>query len=485
MSDRAKAGRSMAWSAIESASLALISFGTLILYSRMLSVSTFGLFSVALAVIELLDVLVRMLFHDALVQRPEVTERHFDTAFTATMGLSLVLTGACWLAAPLFAELVKDPQAASVLRWMSLALPCAALTATVVARQRREFAFKSLAIRSFIGRMVGAGAGLVLVFMGAGIWALVAQQVLIALVGSLVLWFSGAKLPRLRFAWVECKELLGFGLYSVSSLILTFAIKRLFTILAGIGLGTHAAGVLNLAFRAVDAFNAIAGTAVAQVALPLLSSLQNDRTRLVRVYQTASAFTCLVMYSCFMGLGALAPEVVELMFGQRWLEASPYVTILSCLIIVQAPRILIVPLLTSVGRPAASMTARAAELVVMLAALLVSGVPTLDWAVGIWVARELVGFPIMGWILKSETGLGARQQLRGVWPPLVASVLMALGIWGIRTLLPADLSALSRACILIPCGAVIFLITIWLVDRKLVRDVIGFAGSIVQKRRAS
>ena len=44
----------------------------------------------ALALIELLGILVTMLFHNALVQRADATDLHFNTAFTATMALSVV-----------------------------------------------------------------------------------------------------------------------------------------------------------------------------------------------------------------------------------------------------------------------------------------------------------------------------------------------------------------------------------------------------------
>jgi O-antigen/teichoic acid export membrane protein len=181
-------------------------------------------------------------------------------------------------------------------------------------------------------------------------------------------------------------------------------------------------------------------------------------------------------------LGALAPEVVELMFGGKWLEASPYVAVLACLIVVQAPRILIAPMLTAIGRPADSMIGRAVELSVMLAALLASGVPTLESAMTIWVARELIGFPVMGFILQRATGLGAVEQLRGVAKPLVASLVMCAAILAARGLI-ADLSALARLSMLVPTGAAVFIGTICLIDMPLVKDLSGFALSSVQRQQ--
>ncbi|MCI0365510.1 MAG: oligosaccharide flippase family protein, partial [Phycisphaerales bacterium] len=143
--DRSKVATSVLWSAVEHGGLALVSFASLIIYSRFLSPSDFGLFSIVLAAVELLGVLASMSFHDALVQREKITKLHFDTAFTFTLGLSLVLLIGCWVLAPTFAQLVESPAAAAVLSWTALCFPCSAITATIVAQQRREFAFRVLA----------------------------------------------------------------------------------------------------------------------------------------------------------------------------------------------------------------------------------------------------------------------------------------------------------------------------------------------------
>ena len=187
--------------------------------------------------------------------------------------------------------------------------------------------------------------------MGAGLWSLVLQQILIAAVGSLVLWVASDETPRLRFRYAEFKQLVGFGALSVSGLLLSSSIRRVFTLLASWFLGVEAAGYLNLSFRVVDVFWAIAATAVAQVALPLLAGIQFDTVRLKRAYQSSTQLSCLALYPCFVGLAAVAPDIVELLFGARWQPSSPYVAVLGFLVLLQVPRLVFTPLLTALGRP--------------------------------------------------------------------------------------------------------------------------------------
>lgn len=481
--DRERTAKSALWSLIENAGLALISMGTLVVYTHLLSTAEFGLFAVVLALVELLQIFVTMFFHDALVQREDATELHFDTAFTFGVVLSFGLVALCLLLAPTFAAAVSEPRAESVMRAMSLCFPAAAVSATIVARQRRELSFRPLALRSLVGRFAGAGIGVVLIVAGAGVWGLIAQQVLIQAVGSAILWKTCESRPRLRFGAKELEDLARFGVYSMGSLFLVFGVKRVFAVVTGIFLGVEVAGYLNLSFRAIDVFWSIAATAATQVALPTLASLQHDMPRLRRAFQFATGFVCVVLYACFIGIGALSPEIVALMFGEKWLPAAPYITVLALLVLVQGPRVLVAPLLTALGRPKDLLLSKAAELAFVVLALGITRVPSLSWAVGIWVGRELLALPITLRLLKRASGLGALEQLRGAWVPLTASLLMVAAVLLGRYLLPAGAGVVTRLVLLVPLGAVAFLGAVFALDRELVKSLLAFAQSALSRAR--
>jgi O-antigen/teichoic acid export membrane protein len=472
--NRRTTAKSLLWSTVENGGLALISFVSLIVYLRLLSAADFGLYAAALALVEVLGVLVTMLFHNALVQRREISERHFDTAFCATLVLSLIMALACWALAPLFAALVHRPSAAPVLAWMGLIFPCSGVSATLVARQRRDLEFRSLAMRSLIGRLAGGGIGIAAACLGAGLWSLVLQQILIAAISSAVLWASAAQRPRLRFGYAEFRQLIGFGALSVSGLLLSTSIRRIYTLLASFLLGVEMAGYLNLSFRVVDVFWAIAATAVSQVALPMLAGLQANAARFKRAYQFSTQFSCLALYPCFVGLAAVAPDLIELLFGRRWLPSAPYVMVLGFLVLVQAPRLLITPVLTALGRPRDPLVGLVAELVFMLGLSAAIGMGSLPAAIAIWVASECVLALVSTAVLRRATGYGMLEQSRGILKPLLASLLMAAAVIETRWQLPPDFSPLLRLTILLPAGAIVFTATAAFLDRQLVGDFLDF-----------
>ena len=464
MVETSKTAKSLFWSGLENAGLAVISLVGLIFYSRLLSPSDFGLFSVALSVFELCSLLVTMVFHDALIQRKTVKDTHFDSAFTVCMFLSVVMVVASWFCAPLFERLTGMTGAGAVFFAMSLAYPALAASSTIVARQRRDLRFKALAIRSLGGRVTGAAIGLVAAIYGLGVWSLVIQQICTACVGSIVLWLAADYKPRFRFSLQSTSEIANFGMLSTLNLVISFSAKRLFVFLAGIRIGLTDAGFLNIAFRVVDMLWSILATAVTQVSLPMLVDLRSEEARLSRAYQKSVSFSCLLLFPCFTGIALVAPELISLVFGSRWQQAAFGVTLLALLAVMQTPRLFANPLLTALGRPQDVLVSVGFELVVLLALMSLLDISNFGLALAVWMLSETAPIAISTLMLRRVTKYGILEQYSGATKPLVAVALMACAVEACRIAVPSNFDDLRRILLMIPVGAVTYTVAVVLID---------------------
>src|SRR3954453_17715398 len=173
MALRHKAAKSILWSGLESGSTSLIAFLSLVVLAKLLQPRDFGVFSVSLAVVETAGIFTNMIFHDALVQRSVVTEKHFDSAFTVSIFLSLIVYALLWIAFPYVALAVQDDRVRDVGRTLGLGLLITGPAGVLAAKQSREFGFRLLAMRTLAGRLGGATFGIVSACLGLGLWALV------------------------------------------------------------------------------------------------------------------------------------------------------------------------------------------------------------------------------------------------------------------------------------------------------------------------
>jgi hypothetical protein len=125
--------------------------------------------------------------------------------------------------------------------------------------------------------------------------------------------------------------------------------------------------------------------------------------------------------------------------------------------------------------PRDSLIGLLAELIFMLGAVWLSGVPSLPWAIGIWAGSECVLVLVSGWVLRRATGYSVFEQFYGVLNPLLAALLMASVVFATRMQLPANIGALLRLTILVPLGAMVYAGAIFLLDKQVVKDFLLFA----------
>ena len=482
---RTGVGRSLGWALFEGFGLSGLSLFSLVIFAWTLTPYEIGIGAVALSVVQMLTMFVEMLFHDALVQRRHVDQVHYDTAFTFCFVMGCAFSGLCWLGAPLLGRAMGDPLAGDVLAWMSLSMPFMGLSSSLMARMRREMEFRALALRAVLGRTGAFVIASVLAFSGAGVWALVAQQVLLVALATLALWVLGRHHPKFRFAWRPFRELWSFGLRATAGLSVEFITGRVFMLQLGMLLGAEAAGFFSLAQRVVEMLRALIAGAVTQLALPVLARLQ-DTPRLLRpVFRSSTQLTAAATFPVFLGLVAVAPEAISVVFGPRWLPSVPAISALSLMTLIVFARVYSGPAMSATGRPELQFLVKLAELPALLVLPLVAA-PTLAIAVAAWVLRAVLALPVDVAMLRRATGLSPRAQFRGLGRILLLASIMAIAVAALSRTLPGGIPEAPRLVLLVASGAALYAALLYGVRPDLMRRLIALVmGRTVREEKQS
>lgn len=485
--NREVAARALVWTLLESFGLSGLSVVTLVVLSRYLGPEEFGVASVALAIVQMLVVLVERLFHDPLIQRPALGPKDVDSAFTATLGLGVFLTVAVWLTAPTWGRMIGKPEMAPILQWMSISIFGAALASVLTALHRREMAFHALAVRSLAARSSAAVIAVVMVVAGLGVWSLVAQQVLTFTLSAAALWWLSA-VARPKFGWstAAVKDLLKVGIPTTLQQFIWIANSRVFLVFAGAQLSAAAVGQIALAFRVVDMMRDMLAQAVSQLALPLFARVERDGGDRTVVFIKAVAMTSVSMFPVFACLALMAPEVVEVAFGARWIPAAPYVSMLALLTVHFFPRMFVTPLLSALGRPSSIMVGSLSQTVFMVLMFTVAAThPSPALVMAVWAGRLLISTPIDMWFLKKLSGIGYVDQWRGAFVPALACAVAAAGVLGLQWVWTPPASAWLRLLIAVPLGALLYVAAVQVLKPALLRELLGMVRMAIARKKKS
>lgn len=472
-------GRSrLFWSAINNWSSALLSFAIVVILARLLTPQDFGLVGLATAVVAVGSILTTDTVSAAIVQRQGLEDIHLQSAFWGMMALGTVVCGVAIALAPVVSNLFGDPRLTAVLRVISLRLIFDALSTVPFGLLTKRQDFKSLAFRSWISNGIAGIIGAALALAGAGVWALVIQQLAAGALNVGVCLPRTGWRPRFAFSLSHAYDLLPFSTYTMLSRACSFGNNYAVRLIIGNSLGVSDVGYYSFARRIYEMSSDSLGGVVISMAFPHFAEKQDRPAEIVSALFRSASRTSLVVFPAFLGLAAVAPDLIPLLFGAKWAPAIPVVQLFALRSILYASGGIHDSIIRARGKLnwwlaynvgtalltlCGSLIAVRYGLIAVALALFI--IDLIVEPVVIFMIMKLVNFSLRGYLI-----LFAR--------PLVAAIGMALAVLTLRHFLQFDqLPASIKVLLELITGAVTYTALVVSVARTQAAEFIRYVFS--------
>jgi teichuronic acid exporter len=342
--------RAVSWSYVLNVGRITTTLVLSLVLARLLGPEAFGLIAMANVYVMFVELLVRQGLFVALVQRPGLTDRHLDTAFWLTVAAVTVLTPLSMLASVPWAAMNRLPDLAPVIVGLSLLVPLRGLSVVQEAIFHRKLNYKVLAIRGNVATVIGGVVGLGLALGGAGVWSLVAQQLVAAGVELVMIWYASSWRPSRRYAREDARELLGFGSKTILASFGNFANHRADALLIGLLFGPVAVGLYRMAARLIETALDFAIGGIQTVSLPELSKFVTDPPAFRRRALELMRLVAVIAAPAYAIL-AVSSDALFRLLGDEWAAAADPLKLLALLGFTAAVFNLAGPILDASGRP--------------------------------------------------------------------------------------------------------------------------------------
>ena len=314
-------GNALKWAMVMNSGTRGIATAVTFLLAAMLGPGDFGIVAVALIYIAFVRMLLEQGFVTAIIQREQLDPEHLDSAFWLNVGWCLVLAGISYLSAGWWADVNRMPRLEDVIKVLSILIVVEGLGIVQHALMERQLDFKRLALRSNLSVVLGGAVGIPLALAGAGVWALVAQQLVLESTLLVMMWVLNSWRPGLRFSRAHARELVGFSASVFAANLAGFVNRRADALLMGIFWGPVAVGLYRLADRLVDVLLEVTMRPVGLVSLPVLSRLQNDPEQLREAVAKCLRTTLLIAVPVLLVVIATSDEIMAVL-GPDWAQAG-------------------------------------------------------------------------------------------------------------------------------------------------------------------
>lgn len=431
MSVQRQFGKAVAWMAFGLWVEQAFNFLVFVVLARLLGAEAFGLLAMAAVFIVLSEFLVRQTISEYLIVSDNLRPAHINAAFWILALFSLVLAGALALVAGPISRAYGAPEVAPVIQALCATIPMVALSSPSVALLRRDLQFRVLSLRAIAGVVAGGVVGLVLAFSGFGVWALVAQRLVMIAVNAVMAWFAVSWRPSLATDLDAARDVARLGFSVVVLRGAEIARTQLPIAMVGGAMGPVAAGYYSIAWRIIELSTFL-------MASPVLQAAQPAFAQMVRLGEDAGQFLLKIVriigflaFPAYIGLGLLALPFLSVLFGAKWVDAAPVLSAMAALGVYLSIEAQHQAFCLAQGRALRISLMTWAEAAAIVLALWLTLPLGLVWATASVPAVLVLLWPVRLAIVAAGSGLRPTELLAPHIRPFVLSAAMGALVFGL------------------------------------------------------
>ena len=309
----------VAWNFIEKILIRGVSFFIGIILARLLSPSDYGLIGMLAVFISISNVFIEGGLAKALIQRQNCQDIDFSTAFVANVGISLVIYLIMYISAPRIADFYNEPILIDLTRILSLNFILGSFNIVQRAKMMAKVDFKSLAQINVISTIISGLVGILMAYFGCGVWALVGQTLCSTIVLIILFPIYSRWKPSFKFSIASFRQLFGFGSKLMVTGVYSVVLNNISTICIGKFYRSQQLGFFTRASQFSELISTTSYEVIGNVTFPVLSELQNDKSKLVEVYRKSLFFTALIIFPIMILTTLLARPMIIVLLTEKWL----------------------------------------------------------------------------------------------------------------------------------------------------------------------
>ncbi|MBW7897485.1 Teichuronic acid biosynthesis protein TuaB [Candidatus Brocadiaceae bacterium B188] len=350
MSLRERTIKGLTWSGTSQVITQISQFSITAILARLLSPNDFGLLGMTVVFTNFINIFCEMGVSGALIQRQDLDERHYSSVFWLNIMAGIVLTFITIAISPYIAKFYSEPKLKPILMLISINFFITSFTIVQKTILSKDMDFKKIAVIDIVAVIISGVVGIYFAYLGYGVWSLIYRLLALTSISMILLWALSTWKPKFIFSMDAIKDIFSFSANLMGFNVINYIARNIDNLLIGKFLGSEPLGYYTLAYRLMlYPIQNISGV-IGKVMFPAFSRIQNDLEKVRTTYLKMIKAISLVTFPLMFGLFAVAPEFVNVLFGEKWQPTVMLIRILCICGIFQSVGTTVGNIILSQGR---------------------------------------------------------------------------------------------------------------------------------------
>lgn len=455
------------WKFSERMAAQIVTFIVTIVLARLITPEEYGVIALITIFITIANVFVVSGFGNALIQKKDADNIDFSSVFYFNIIFSLFIYFVIFTIAPYVASFYDMDILKPVLRILALKIVLAGINSIQQAYVSREMMFRKVFISTLIGTIVSAFVGIGLAIAGAGVWALVAQQLSNALSDTIILWIIVKWRPILIFDFSRVVGLIKYGWKILATNLINAVYDNLKNLIIGKKYSSIDLAYYSKGKQFPELFVTNINSAIGSVLFPAMALIQDDKQRLKESIRKSIMISSFIMLPLMAGLFVVADDVVTLLLTDTWSFCVPYLRI-ACIYLSTYPiNTANLQALNAIGRSDYYLKLELIKRSVGIILIVI----TMNYGV-FWIASSDIIVTIFAIIVNTYPNskilnYSLIEQIKDLLPNIIRSLVMAIIVYIVNCILKNYIDfILIRLIIDMIIGAIIYISLSFLTNAK-------------------
>lgn len=307
-----------------------------IILARLIAPSEYGVIATASIFTVLLTIFVEPGMTSALIQKKNTDKLDYSTILVFNLVIGILLYAILFSTSGVIAHWFELPALSPVIRVLGFQIVIGSVNSVQIAYVQKNMLFKRYFVCSFSSVVVSACIAIFLAYRGAGVWALVAYNLIRQFVNTLMTYVLFRCRFGLSFSVDRFKVMFPFA---SKMLVAKFIDQGYVEITQTIISKTYSSTELafyNKGKSFPDLLINNLNAALSSVMFPFFSTLQDELEKLRASLRAAVKMTSFICIPLLIGLAACAENFIEVALTESWLDCVPFVQ-LFCLYYIWIP----------------------------------------------------------------------------------------------------------------------------------------------------